>query len=121
MEALIIFGASILFYYERLELSAAPVNKLIMSGALLFVFGIFMLKLFVYLTFIWERTMTFVSFIMSVSLIFGSKIPIIKEINSYLFERDINFTLLLIEIIIFTLVYIIIKRKSIYKIQSRGF
>lgn len=121
IEALVIFGISIIFYCDKLDIIRIPLNKLILAGILLFIFGIFVLKIFINLTFIWERTMTFVSFILSLSLIFGSKFPIVREINRYLLDKDINFVPLLCEIIIFVMIFIVIKRKSIYKIKNRGF
>lgn len=121
MQSTIIFLFAIHLLHKPILFDIARWEKIIFAVILFVFYGISLLQIFCFTTIIWERTGTFVSLFLSIILIFGSRLPIIREI--FMITKGVSFNNLIFisELVFLFLVWMLLKRKAKNKIYQNGF
>lgn len=78
------FGIISLIFHQRIDFSGTLEGNLLLFLILAISFMVLLISIFFSLTLIFERTVTFVSFCSSILLIFGFRMPFIKDLFDYL-------------------------------------
>lgn len=121
LKAISIYFFCLAFFINKIKTLNISFPNIIIFAMISFTFMYIIYYSFLALTLIFERVSTFTNLLTTVLLIFGVKLPLIKKIFDLLNGKNINYTSIIIEIIVFSALSIYLVKIGRKKISTKGF
>lgn len=121
LKALAVYVFCLIFFVNKIEILNISFLNAMMFLIVSFAFMYIIYYSFLGLTLIFERVSTFTNFFTTVLLVLGFKLPLIKKLFNLLIGQSINYTPVIIEFIVLSILSIYIINIAKKRISTRGF